>query len=166
MNMKNNKNGKKLSLSNEKIERNQQSDTELMVENRHYSNVTISPFPVPEVLSKYKDIDENLVERIFQFTESNSQHIRDIQQKQVNNETLAIKNQTLAINNIHKENLIKIIGSLIVPFSCMGMAFLSANFGYEVLSYIFGSASGLGIVSTIYNSIKLFLKNGNDNNIK
>jgi uncharacterized membrane protein len=124
-----------------------------------------SPFPPPEILERYKEIDTELVERSFHYTEINGQHRRELENDQ-------LKLERIVIENSHTENMteIKQRGSnqsrgQVFAFSLtilfLGSTLFSAFNGYEMLSLVLG---GLGGVSILTNIVNAFLRKGNGKN--
>jgi uncharacterized membrane protein len=105
------------------------------------TTISSSPFPPPETLEKYKEIDPNLVERTFQYTEINGQHRREMEKD--------------ALNTMHKENMTELkqqdkgqIYAITVVALFLGTSLFSAFNGFETLSIVLGSATAItGIVN-------------------
>lgn len=64
----------------EKIPSQQSSQSIKIQQSSHFSG----PIPSPEALQKYGDINPHLIEQIFEMTESDLKHSRDIEQKTTN----------------------------------------------------------------------------------
>jgi len=109
-----------------------------------------SPFPPPEMLQAYKDIEPNIMERIIKFTEDNGEHRRELEKQSIRiasqQNMIEIKQRGRGLNY-----------AFILAILSLASSVLTGFYGLEILSCILAG-------TTITSVVVAFLKKGNDNN--